>query len=469
MEAYMLNIIPAFEVKSIEDLLKPISEESPCGPYLKRDPVINRLKELRVIVADISSGLWKTKAKQGDTVAESIKIAEEFLATTSKDLFAATYYTEALIKKYGFFGLEHGLSVIYGLCEIYWEKFNPDLTEDQAPMRMTAFKLLNTILSDRLALIPIITTADNKSWTVYDILKKEKGHEPTKIKNQIIAELSRESHESLNEFKEKIQNSIKIFDTLANRTHDLDLLLHTEEGPNFTKHNESLGIVLDLINAALNPTASDAAKADIAADTITTTEQRSDTQVLGMTDNTLGSIKTDLSGNPLKSIQDAYQMIDKINEFLLKNDTHSPCPALIKRAIEWRKKDIYELYADIFSSISRPEELFTLLAIKPKPQPPAPPAVTGQPGGGIPPSPYSSSPAPGGGFGGGGGYPPSGVDQFGGAYPPSPYGGNSGSPYGGGDLGGGGYPPSTPGGYPPPSGGGGYNPYGGGGMGGGGF
>lgn len=458
MRLCMLNIIPSSDVKTIEELLKPISEESPCGPYLKRDPTINRLKELRVIVTDLSSGMWKPKAKQGDTVAESIKISEEFLTTTSKDLFAATYYTEALLKKYGFFGLEHGLSVIYGLCQLYWEKFNPDLTEDQAPMRMTAFKLLNTILNDRLSVTPIVITSDNKLLTSYDILKKEKGHEPTKVKNNIITELAKESQNTLSNFKEKIQNTLHVFDDLTNRTHDLDILLHTEEGPIFSKHNETLNLVLELINAALNPEALKNAQADAIIGASSDEVPVSASNVVTENNINITGLKAP-SGNPLKTIQEAYDMIDKINEFLLKNDTHSPSPALIKRAIEWRKKDMYELYVDIFSGLSRPEELFTLLAIKPKPQPPVPiPQTPGQAGGVVPP-PYSPPAAPGAGFGGG--YPPGG-DQFGGGGYPSPYGGaGTPNPYGSGDLGGG-YPPSTPGGYPP-SGGGGYNPYGGGG------
>ena len=75
----MLNLIPESEIKTIDELLTPIATENPAGPYLKRDPALSRLKELRAIVLDTSSGLWKTKGKQGDSVTESMQLAEDFL------------------------------------------------------------------------------------------------------------------------------------------------------------------------------------------------------------------------------------------------------------------------------------------------------------------------------------------------------------------------------------------------------
>jgi hypothetical protein len=35
----------------------------------------------------------------------------------------------------------------------------------------------------------------------------------------------------------------------------------------------------------------------------------------------------------------------------------------MRRALEWRKKSLYEVFVDLFSTTSNPQEIFTLLGL----------------------------------------------------------------------------------------------------------
>lgn len=444
--------MPLNDVQTIEELLKPITPEEPCGPYLKRDPAISRLKDLRKL-NEVESGIWKVKREETEAdvvkINDSITISEDFLTTQSKDLWVAVYYTEALLKEYGFFGLSHGLQLIESLCDKYWEQLHPGIDEIQGPMRLTTFRLLDNILESKLNITPIVLNGE-KSYTAFDVSKKVKGHEPTKVKNEIILSLSKESPENLASFQTAIDSCLQNILSIDARAADLDILLESTEAPSFRSEIESLELILSLIKSAQNPSA---------VNTNTSSNASANSQIEnGNFDSVIDvdGIEGDTSqmsnqalnfpNNPIKSIHDAYSMIEKINEYLVKHDTHSPCPALIRRALEWRKKDMYELYADIFASISRPEELFALLAIKPRPQDQPSPQAGPQPQAGTPPAnpqaPYPPAANPGYGSPYGGGAAP-GTDYANPYGSTDPAAGGTGSPYGG------------------------YNPYGSGGSGGG--
>jgi len=431
----MLKQVPIEKIKTIEELLTPISSEEPCGPYLKRDPAISRLKDLRKLDSGTDGGVWKVKAKEEDEdgeekLNESITLSEEFLTKQSKDLWVAVYYTEALFKEYGYMGLAHGLNLIEGLCDRYWEQVHPGMDEVQGPIRLTTLRLLSSVLEEKLNTVPIVESGD-KSYTVFDITKTKS---PTKVKNNIIVELTKENKDELNAFKSALEDSIKDVDSIDQRGADLDITLESTDAPSFRAQLEKLEMVLGLVKSALDPKEAKMAAGD--ADTEEGEQSPGTSNTTGTSVTTPG---LNLSGNPIKSIQDAYKMIEKINEYLLEHDSHSPCPYLIRRAADWRKKGVYELYADIFASISRPEELFSLLAIQPKPDPAAvlPPQSAAPAGGGaLPPASPAPSASP---YGAPAanpyGSPAGGSNPYGGAGGANPYGGGSGggyNPYGSG-------------------------------------
>ncbi|MCB9958926.1 MAG: type VI secretion system protein TssA [Rhodospirillaceae bacterium] len=120
----------------IEELLQPISEESPTGEDLRADDSYDsvyfamrsardtaRSAEKRVVEMDEAAGT----PPEWSTVAD---LAADALRTRTKDLAVASWYTEALLRTEGLAGLRDGLRLIHGLVERYWDGLYPEEDED---------------------------------------------------------------------------------------------------------------------------------------------------------------------------------------------------------------------------------------------------------------------------------------------------------------------------------------------------
>src|SRR4051812_1050087 len=109
-----------------EDILNPISEASPAGESLRYSTVYDKIKEARRQDDDAPQGEWQRERKVADFVTV-LRLANEAIATKSKDLQLAAWLTEALLNREGFQGLNQGLNLIKGLVENFWEGLWPEL------------------------------------------------------------------------------------------------------------------------------------------------------------------------------------------------------------------------------------------------------------------------------------------------------------------------------------------------------
>ena len=81
-----------------EDILVAIPGENPSGADLRYDTkllVLDKLKEARRQDDDAEQGAWQSERKTANWPL-TLKLAQETLATTSKNLQVAAYLTEAL-------------------------------------------------------------------------------------------------------------------------------------------------------------------------------------------------------------------------------------------------------------------------------------------------------------------------------------------------------------------------------------
>jgi type VI secretion system protein ImpA len=117
-----------------EDILNPIPGESPGGKDLRYAPVYDKIKESRREDDDLNQGAWQHERKTADH-ATVIKLAQEAIATQSKDLQLAAWLTESLIKTKGYPGLYDGLTLCQGLIENFWDTLYPEKEEDDLELR----------------------------------------------------------------------------------------------------------------------------------------------------------------------------------------------------------------------------------------------------------------------------------------------------------------------------------------------
>ena len=144
-----------------EDILAPIPGDNPSGADLRYDTkllVIDKLKEFRrQDDPDLKQGEWQTELKTANW-PQAIKLAQDTLATTSKNLQVAAYLTEALLQTERFPGLRQGLDLVYRLCADFWDTVHPAIDPEDPETRedrATPLSWLNTQLDLPLRATPI--------------------------------------------------------------------------------------------------------------------------------------------------------------------------------------------------------------------------------------------------------------------------------------------------------------------------
>jgi type VI secretion system protein ImpA len=146
-----------------EELLKPISEDSPAGEDMRYAPLLDQLKEARR-EEDISRDAFETELKVADW-PKVVKLATEILSKKSKDLQVAAWLTEALVYREGFSGLAQGLELIRGLLENFWDTLYPELEDGDSEMRSVPLMFVGTRLDTALRKVPLTATGIN--WFEY--------------------------------------------------------------------------------------------------------------------------------------------------------------------------------------------------------------------------------------------------------------------------------------------------------------
>jgi type VI secretion system protein ImpA len=147
-----------------DDLLNPIAGANPCGENLRYAPVYDKIKEARREDDDAPQGEWQRERKTADFPLV-IKLASEALATKSKDLQLAVWLTEALLKQEGFGGFRAGLNFIQSLLESFWDGLYPELEDDDASLRAVPLEWLGGRMDIALRSAPI--ARKGLSWLKY--------------------------------------------------------------------------------------------------------------------------------------------------------------------------------------------------------------------------------------------------------------------------------------------------------------
>ena len=140
----------------LQDLLAPISAEHPSGESLRYEGFYDSVQELkREDDPTLPQGVWKRDLKRAEW-GRVLNMCSEALATRTKDLQVAIWFTRAGIYQHGFPGAELGFRLIAGLCEDFWDDLHPQLEEgDDISFRLGPLDWLNDHLVEDLKQIAI--------------------------------------------------------------------------------------------------------------------------------------------------------------------------------------------------------------------------------------------------------------------------------------------------------------------------
>jgi type VI secretion system protein ImpA len=133
--------MPSPSVLSFDELLAPLPGDNPAGdsvPFALREKLENARKEV-----DPSTFAADDPARPAEPVwadwAGIVRLTQEALRTTSKDLLLAARLTEALVKQHGFVGLADGLCLLRRLLDECWDRVHPTIEDGDLEVRAAPF------------------------------------------------------------------------------------------------------------------------------------------------------------------------------------------------------------------------------------------------------------------------------------------------------------------------------------------
>lgn len=148
----------------VDELLKPIAEDSPAGADLRYDPVYDAIREARREDDSLNQGAWQTERKVAD-YPKVISLSTGALQNKSKDLQLAAWLVEATLRKEGFAGLAAGVQLCKGLVETFWDSLYPEAEEGDLELRAAPLDWIGLKLDE-----PVRSTAlnrDGHNWYQY--------------------------------------------------------------------------------------------------------------------------------------------------------------------------------------------------------------------------------------------------------------------------------------------------------------
>lgn len=323
-----------------EELLKPISDEQPCGEDLYYDPGFQELETL-----------MKGKEETQFSAAEEPdwrKLHERCveLYGRTKDLRVATAMCLSAVKVDGLAGLKEALTALKEMVERYWEPVHPllDPEDGNDPLhRMNVLAALSTPRGtfgdpmrflDRLCEAPLADSPQLGRFSLADITRSEAG-ETVDGK----APPSREQIEGA--FRDTDPEVIKANHQLAAEmvqvVTDMDTFITNTVGSGKAPNLDLLTEQFKEIQKALVPHLPEGTVQEVSGE---------DSGVEGAGEAVGGAGAKPISGE-IRSRQDVIRMLEKICDYYAKTEPSSPVPGVVRRAKRLAEMSFMDIIKDM--------------------------------------------------------------------------------------------------------------------------
>jgi type VI secretion system protein ImpA len=148
--------MPSPPILDFDVLIAPIPGDNPAGspvPFAVNQQLEEMRKEIDPDSYSANDPTRPEAPKKADWLG-TIKLTQETLRDSSKDLLIAARLTEAMVKVYGFVGLRDGLQLLRLLADQCWDRLLPAIEgEDDLEIRAARFNWLDE--KDRGAWFPV--------------------------------------------------------------------------------------------------------------------------------------------------------------------------------------------------------------------------------------------------------------------------------------------------------------------------
>ena len=322
-------------VLDVDQLLSPISDESPSGDDLEYEPEFGALER---------AAQGKAEQVMGDDVvaaeppewSEVFEQAQELLGRT-KDLRIAVHLTRAAVNQKGIPGLTDGLALIRGMLEQYWDTVHPALdAEDNDDPTFRVNSVLP--LSDRAGLLadilvmPLVSSRAVGRFSLRDVRVAKGELQPvTEQENVPDAALI---HAAFMEVDlDTIQEAAQSVDSALESVKQIDAIYTEKVGGAYSPDLSGLLSELKMIKIvyAENLLARGVGE-----------EMSEEAGAAGGGEPGSAAISGEV-----RSREDAIRMIEKICSYFERNEPSSPVPMLLQRVKRLIPMDFLEIMREL--------------------------------------------------------------------------------------------------------------------------
>jgi len=330
-----------------EDILAPIAGENPSGIDLRYDTkllIYDKIREARRQDDGLAQGDWQSERKTANYPAV-IKLAQDTLATISKDLQLAAWLTEALLATQQYAGLCQGLTLCHDLLTNFWETVYPVIEDGDRELRAKPLSWMGTMLDVPLRSAPLVS--EGYSWFTY------KDSRVVGFEDQVKTDKDRKTRAKLLEdgkiapevFDKAFADTPKAFYLKAEK--DLDQCLATleslekfcdehfeDDAPPFGKLKTALTDVRHQVHSLLEKKREKEPDPVEAVPVIEAAQAEAVTQEAGTATASAVPLGAVLMAEP-GDLRQAVASIAAGAAFLRKREPLSPAPYLILRGLRW--------------------------------------------------------------------------------------------------------------------------------------
>lgn len=363
------------EIIPLDQLLAPISDDSAVGidprDNSAQDSPYYAIKDARNAArAAERNNMFDSDTSEADAQWQKIlDLAPDILQNQAKDLEIASWYTEALIRRFGYQGLRDGFKLIKGLIEQYWDDLYPLPDEDGLETRVAPLTGLNGEGAEGVLIAPIrnVDITEGGEPGPFNFWKYQQVLEVEKI---IDEEAKQEKASNLGFGNEDVERAvaesseafyINICDDLSEATsvyRGVSALLDEHCGINDSPPTSNIiNILEDCLGAVKH-----IGKYKIPAADSDTGDFNEDSDTSNSED--LSSTLPSQSTGVVKTREEAFKKLLEISEFFRKTEPHSPISYMLERTVKWGDLPLDSLIRELIPDSSARDYYGSLTGIK---------------------------------------------------------------------------------------------------------
>lgn len=367
------------DIIEIQSLLAPIEGEQPYGRDTRQEfDTASPYQRMRAARQDARDAERRAQtAESGDQGPPAnwgavIEAAVDLIANHSKDIEAAAWMMEALIRVFGLRGLGAGASLIAGLATTYGENLYPSADEDEpdedpAELRMRPIAGLasgaRATLLAPIRLLPLFTRPDGSQVTLADYdaaaaLERLDPDAKAKRLSEGAIDLSILDDNARADSYGMTALVVDARDTLA-AWDAMDRALAAMAGNAKPSLNEVRGLLERIDGFARRLAPEGAGSEPVAA-----TPEMDGAPARGAPAAQAASGP----GGPIATREDALKRLDELAEWFRRHEPQSPLSYTLAEAVRRGRMPLPQLLAELIEDFGTRAQLLTALGIKPPPQ-----------------------------------------------------------------------------------------------------